>query len=150
MAPAELEARMVEYVKLLNKEIRSAGGATPPPMIHRQGSASPPSSTSPRDSVLNAIEMSRLGQMTLWNMYNNNTLYPGGGHQPPLSPQTSNSPHPQAASPEPQREALDLGLRLVSSSSTDVIGSPSISYRGDRGEKGIEVVRVMRQNSIFQ
>nr|XP_034196672.1 AT-rich interactive domain-containing protein 3C-like isoform X2 [Osmia lignaria] len=110
MAPSEFEARMVEYVKLLNKELRSAGAGTPPPMIHRQGSASPPSSTPPRDAGFSALEMSRL---TLWNMYNNNTLYPGVGHQPPLSPQASHSPVPPASSPEPQREALDLGLRYV-------------------------------------
>ncbi|XP_012286449.1 protein dead ringer isoform X2 [Orussus abietinus] len=108
MAPAEFEARMVEYVKLLNKELRSAGAGTPPPMIHRQGSSSPPSSTPPRDSAFSALDVSRL---TLWNMYNNNTLYPGVGHQPPLSPQASHSPLPPASSPEPQREALDLGLR---------------------------------------
>ena len=117
MAPSEFEARMVEYVKLLNKELRSAGAGTPPPMIHRQGSASPPPSTPPRDGGFSALEMSRL---TLWNMYNNNTLYPGVGHQPPLSPQTSHSPLPQASSPEPQREALDLGLR-----SSPVSASPA-------------------------
>ncbi|XP_043253129.1 protein dead ringer-like isoform X3 [Colletes gigas] len=117
MAPSEFEARMVEYVKLLNKELRSAGAGTPPPMIHRQGSASPPSSTPPRDGAFSALEMSRL---TLWNMYNNNTLYPGVGHQPPLSPQASHSPVPPASSPEPQREALDLGLR-----SSPVSSSPA-------------------------
>lgn len=108
MAPSEFEARMVEYVKLLNKELRSAGGGTPPPVIHRQGSTSPPPSTPPRDNAFSALEMSRL---TLWNMYNNNTLYPGMAHQPPMSPQTSHSPLPAPPSPEPQREALDLGLR---------------------------------------
>ncbi|XP_071862543.1 retained isoform X3 [Bombus fervidus] len=108
MAPSEFEARMVEYVKLLNKELRNAGGSTPPPVIHRQGSASPPPSTPPRDGAFNALEMSRL---TLWNMYNNNTLYPGMAHQPPMSPQTSHSPVPAPPTPEPQREALDLGLR---------------------------------------
>ncbi|OAD62519.1 Protein dead ringer [Eufriesea mexicana] len=117
MAPSEFEARMVEYVKLLNKELRSAGAGTPPPMIHRQGSASPPSSTPPRDGAFSALEMSRL---TLWNMYNNNTLYPGVGHQPPMSPQASHSPVPPASSPEPQREALDLGLR-----SSPVSSSPA-------------------------
>ncbi|XP_076176169.1 retained isoform X2 [Ptiloglossa arizonensis] len=117
MAPSEFEARMVEYVKLLNKELRSAGAGTPPPIIHRQGSASPPSSTPPRDGAFSALEMSRL---TLWNMYNNNTLYPGVGHQPPLSPQPSHSPAPPTSSPEPQREALDLGLR-----SSPVSSSPA-------------------------
>ncbi|XP_065168060.1 protein dead ringer-like isoform X2 [Atheta coriaria] len=67
LAPSEFEARMMEYVKLLNKEIRSSA-STPP----RQGDLSPPIATSP----LNPLEMSR---MTLWNLYNNN--------QPPLEPQ---------------------------------------------------------------
>ncbi|GJQ78519.1 hypothetical protein Trydic_g11633 [Trypoxylus dichotomus] len=67
LAPSEFEARMMEYVKLLNKEIRSSA-VTPP----RQGDSSPPSATSP----LNPLEMSR---MTLWNLYNNN--------QPPNEPQ---------------------------------------------------------------
>lgn len=65
LAPSEFEARMMEYVKLLNKEIRSSA-ATPP----RQGSSSPPSITSPLNP-LNPVEMSR---MTLWNLYNNNQL----------------------------------------------------------------------------
>lgn len=60
LAPSEFEARMMEYVKLLNKEMRSSA-ATPP----RQGDTSPPSATSP----LNPLEVSR---MTLWNLYNNN------------------------------------------------------------------------------
>lgn len=109
LAPSEFEARMVEYVKLLNKELRSTGTGTPPPMIHRHAS-SPPNSPPPRvDPSFSALEMSRL---TLWNMYNNNSLYPGVGHPPPqMSPLTSHSPNPQASSPEPQREALDLGLR---------------------------------------
>lgn len=64
LAPSEFEARMVEYVKLLNKELRSSA-STPP----RQGSSSPPSATSP----LNPLEMSRL---TLWNLYNNNPTPP--------------------------------------------------------------------------
>ncbi|XP_012251012.2 protein dead ringer isoform X1 [Athalia rosae] len=127
LAPSEFEARMVEYVKLLNKELRSAGAGTPPPMIHRQGSASPPSSTSPRDAALNALEMSRL---TLWNMYNNNTLYPGVGHQPPLSPQPPHSPAPPTSSPEPQREALDLGLRSSPMSSPPARNSPPSSGGG--------------------
>ncbi|KAK6630567.1 hypothetical protein RUM43_014552 [Polyplax serrata] len=84
LAPSEFEARMVEYVKLLNKELRTS--ATTSPTI-RQGSNSPPSSTSPREA-LSAIEMSRL---TLWNLYNNN--------------------HHTPTTPEPQKEALDLGVK---------------------------------------
>lgn len=68
LAPSEFEARMMEYVKLLNKEIRSSA-ATPP---RQGGDTSPPNPTSP----LNHLEMSR---MTLWNLYNNN--------QPPIEPQ---------------------------------------------------------------
>lgn len=69
LAPSEFEARMMEYVKLLNKEIRSSAATTPP---RQSGDTSPPSATSP----LNPLEMSR---MTLWNLYNNN--------QPQIEPQ---------------------------------------------------------------
>ncbi|KAJ8924492.1 hypothetical protein NQ315_007289 [Exocentrus adspersus] len=67
LAPSEFETRMMEYVNLLKKEMRSSA-ATPP----RQGDISPPNATSP----LNHLDMSR---MTLWNLYNNN--------QPPVEPQ---------------------------------------------------------------
>ncbi|CAG9857879.1 unnamed protein product [Phyllotreta striolata] len=67
LAPSEFEARMLEYVKLLNKEIRNTA-ATPP----RPGDLSPPNATSP----LNQLEMSR---MNLWNLWNNN--------QPAVEPQ---------------------------------------------------------------
>ncbi|CAD1468601.1 unnamed protein product, partial [Heterotrigona itama] len=123
MAPSEFEARMVEYVKLLNKELRSAGAGTPPPIIHRQDSASPPPSTPPRDAAgFSALDVSRL---TLWNIYNNNTLYPGVGHQPSMSPQPS--PIPPVSTPEPQREALDLGLRSSPVSSPVRQSSPCSS-----------------------
>lgn len=85
LAPNEFETRMMEYMKLLNKEIRSSA-ATPP----RQGE-SPPSTASP----LNALEMSR---MTLWSLYNNN--------QPPLEPQKEalNLSEPAVQSPVNKRE----------------------------------------------
>ncbi|XP_008552877.1 AT-rich interactive domain-containing protein 3C isoform X7 [Microplitis demolitor] len=102
-----------DYLKLLQRDIQRSIGSSSPPLIHRQGS--PPGSP-PRDTGNALAEMSRL---TLWNMYNNNPLY-GGLAQPPLSPQTSHSPHPQAASPEPQREALDLGLRTSPTSSSPI------------------------------
>lgn len=65
----------------MNKELRSASG-TPP--NNRQGSNSPPSSSSPQDA---ALEMSRL---SMWNLYN-----------PPMPP----------VIPEPQKEALNLDVR---------------------------------------
>lgn len=68
LAPNEFETRMMEYMKLLNKEIRGSA-ATPP----RQGDSSPPNISSP----LNPLEMSR---MTLWSLYNNN-------QPPPIEPQ---------------------------------------------------------------
>lgn len=82
LAPSEFEARMMEYVKLLNKEIRSSTATTPP----RHGDASPPSATSP----LNPLEVSRL---TLWNLYSNN--------QPPHEPQKEalNLSDPQLQTP---------------------------------------------------
>ncbi|KAL2712209.1 protein dead ringer-like isoform X1 [Vespula squamosa] len=112
LAPSEFEARMVEY------ELRNAGAGTPPPMINRQGGSPPPPSTSPKDTNTSNYEMSRL---TLWGMYgNNNPIYSAVIHQPALSPQTSHSPLHHVSSPEPQREALDLGLR-----SSPVCSSPS-------------------------
>ncbi|XP_067001246.1 protein dead ringer isoform X2 [Anabrus simplex] len=89
LAPSEFEARMVEYVKLLNKELRSNAG-TPP--NNRQGSNSPPTPSSPQEAALNALEMSRL---TLWNLY-------GGNSAPAPLP-----PVPM----EPQKEALNLDVR---------------------------------------
>lgn len=87
LAPNEFETRMMEYMKLLNKEIRSST-ATPP----RPGDSSPPSSTSP----LNPLEMSR---MTLWSLYNNN--------QPPLEPQKEalNLSEPSVQSPVVKRDS---------------------------------------------
>lgn len=85
LAPSEFEARMVEYVKLLNKELRN----TASPTAARLGSSSPPNNTS---SPINPLEMSRL---TLWNLYNNN---------PPQPPPILNPPPVL----EPQREALNL------------------------------------------
>lgn len=143
---------LIEYMKLL-KDFKDAGATSPPPnqhqrqhqhqqqqassLIHRQGSASPPGTTPPREPGFNALEMSR--HLSLWNsIYNNNSLYPGGvaPQQSSASPQhRSHSPLSLAmqlplsmpipggsssalaltatsvASPEPQREALDLGLR---------------------------------------
>lgn len=95
LAPNEFEARMLEYMKLLNKEIRSSA-ATPP----RQGEMSPPNATSP----LNQLEMSR---MTLWNLYNNN--------QPPVEPQKEpiNLSEPAAVKREPEcRESPPPPKRL--------------------------------------
>ncbi|KAK1131027.1 hypothetical protein K0M31_017330 [Melipona bicolor] len=124
MAPTEFEARMVEYVKLLNKELRNAGNTTPPPMVHRQDTISPPTpSTPPRDVAFSALDVSRL---TLWNMYSNNGLYPGIGHQSVVSPQPSPQP-PQVPTPEPQREALDLGLRSPPISSPLRQSSPCLA-----------------------
>jgi hypothetical protein len=82
LAPSEFEARMMEYVKLLNKEIRTA---TPP----RQGDISPPNATSP----LNPLELSRI---TLWNMYNNN--------QTPVEPQKEALNLADASQPSIKRE----------------------------------------------
>ncbi|XP_051170371.1 protein dead ringer isoform X4 [Leptopilina boulardi] len=128
LVPPELEARMFEYIKhlnkeLMNKELKNANSGDQM-MMHRQGSASPPTSTSPRDGGFSALEMSRL---TMWNLYNNNSIYPGVGHHPPYSPQQAHSPAPPASSPEPQREALDLGLRSSPLSSSPQRQSPPSS-----------------------
>ncbi|XP_031328053.1 protein dead ringer-like isoform X3 [Photinus pyralis] len=86
LAPSEVEARMMEYVKLLSKEVRSAA-STPP----RQGEASPPSATSP----LNPFEMSR---MALWNLYNNNQVQP----EPQKEALNLSDPAPHLPLPPPQ------------------------------------------------
>ncbi|KAL3286715.1 hypothetical protein HHI36_001210 [Cryptolaemus montrouzieri] len=67
LAPSELEARMMKYVEILNKEMRNSAVTTPP-----RHDLSPPNATSP----LNPYDISR---MALWNLYNNN--------QPPIEPQ---------------------------------------------------------------
>ncbi|CAH1124027.1 unnamed protein product [Ceutorhynchus assimilis] len=61
LAPSEFEARMMEYMKLLNKEMR-ASTTTPP----RQGDMTPPNATSP----LTPFEVQQ--RMNLFNLYNNN------------------------------------------------------------------------------
>ncbi|KAK0161879.1 hypothetical protein PV327_008283 [Microctonus hyperodae] len=128
----DFDSRMVEYVKLINKELRGGGGGgspppslpppppPPPPITSRQSGATSPSETSPRDSALSALEFSR---MTLWNMYNNNGMYPNIGHHTPISPHISHSPHTRPSSPE-QREALDLGLRSSPNSTSPNRHSP--------------------------
>ena len=102
---------MADYVKFLHKEFNVStppgNGSTP-----RQGSSSPPSSTSPQEAALNALGMSRL---TLWNICNNNS---------PVVPPT----------PEPQKEALNLEVReqqaralqetVVKRENDDPIGPP--------------------------
>ncbi|XP_044589672.1 protein dead ringer isoform X3 [Cotesia glomerata] len=119
--PADFDARVTDYLKMLHRDFHRGTGATSPPMtLKHQGS---PEDTPPRDTREALMEMSKL---TLWNMYN--PLY-GGLAQPPVSPQTSHSPHPQSTSPEPQREALDLGLR-TSPTSTSPLRHSSPSSGG--------------------
>uniref|UniRef100_A0A1B6DEC3 ARID domain-containing protein n=1 Tax=Clastoptera arizonana TaxID=38151 RepID=A0A1B6DEC3_9HEMI len=69
---SQFEARMVEYVKMLNKELGTSV-ATPP--MHRP--SSPPSS--PQESPLNSFDMSRL---TLWNLYHNQPSPPEPQKEP--------------------------------------------------------------------
>ncbi|XP_074099466.1 retained isoform X3 [Cotesia typhae] len=100
-----------DYLKMLHRDFNRGTGATSPPLtLKHQGS---PGGSPPRETRDALVEMSKL---TFWNMYNN-PLY-GGLAQPQMSPQTSHSPHPQATSPEPQREALDLGLRTSPTSTS--------------------------------
>ena len=83
LPPADFEARMTEYMRFITNLTTnpSGNGSTP-----RQGSSSPPSSTSPQEASI----MSRL---SLWNnMCNNNS---------PVIPPP----------PEPQKEALNLEVR---------------------------------------
>ncbi|XP_050294566.1 AT-rich interactive domain-containing protein 3C-like isoform X3 [Anthonomus grandis grandis] len=74
LAPSEFEARMMEYIKLLNKtdmsSLYSRPTTTTPP---RQGDVTPPNATSP----LTPFEVQQ--RMNLFNLYNNN--------QPQVEPQ---------------------------------------------------------------
>ncbi|RZF40631.1 hypothetical protein LSTR_LSTR007514 [Laodelphax striatellus] len=100
VVPPEFEARMVEYVKFLNKELRNST-STPP--NHRQNS--PPGS--PHEPSFS--EMSRL---SLWNLYHG-----GGGSasSPPLA--LAPASHSSPATPEPQKEPINLEKRESSSAS---------------------------------
>ncbi|XP_046661997.1 protein dead ringer-like isoform X2 [Homalodisca vitripennis] len=119
--PAEFEARMVEYVKLLNKELRTSG-ATPP--NHRQSSLP----TSLAEKGLEALNMSR---NTLWNLYRNQTCVVTGS--PPTSPPETalaafdmsrltlwNLYHNQTSPTEPQKEPINLEKR------EDPVGPPPL------------------------
>ncbi|XP_039278287.1 protein dead ringer [Nilaparvata lugens] len=116
VVPPEFEARMVEYVKFLNKELRNSA-STPP--NHRQNS--PPGS--PHEPSFS--EMSRL---SLWNLYH------GGGSTasspPPAPAAASHSSSP--ATPEPQKEPINLEKRESSSASPPakrfVCDSPEPKY----------------------
>ena len=104
----DFQERMVEYLKLFKIDVKTPITAEQL-MLLRQSVPSPTRPTSPRDSSFNILDMSKL---QMWNMFNNNTLYPGvGAHHQTFSPQPVTSPVQREPSPEPQREALDLGLR---------------------------------------
>lgn len=114
----EMESHMLEYFKMMNADAIqriNAAAVNSSPTINRHGSTSPSSKTSPREGSFAASDMR--ASFPLWNLYNNNNIYPSL-QQTPVSPQAPNSPTVQAASPEPQREALDLGLRTSPISST--------------------------------
>ena len=121
MAP-DFEVRMAEYVKQLhrglNTQMHHQQQQHPP---HQQDSGSPPAQSASPNHHDNALfEMSRL---TLWNSIYNNNLHPSiaaaaavanaanYNHQPMSPRPTSHSPQAHTATPEPQKEALDLGMR---------------------------------------
>ncbi|XP_068895184.1 protein dead ringer isoform X1 [Tenebrio molitor] len=136
LAPSEFEARMMEYVKLLNKEIRTA---TPP----RQGDISPPNATSP----LNPLELSRI---TLWNMYNNN--------QTPVEPQKEALNLADASQPsikrEPERRDSPSPPKKISKEENERKISPAAAHikidrRGDPGnDDNSSLVVSMELNGI--
>ncbi|GLV40612.1 retained [Carabus blaptoides fortunei] len=142
LAPSEFEARMVEYVKLLNKELRSSA-ATPP----RQGSSSPPNATSP----LNPLEMSRL---TLWNLYNNNPTPPCPEPQKEaLNLSEATNSVSNSIKREPERDPPPPAKRLqhdedrgspVSSPSTHI----KINSRGDARTGDNSLVVSMELNGV--
>lgn len=113
----EMESQMLEYFKVITataemQRINAAVNSSP--MINRQGSTSPLSKSSPPD----------VRGLPLWNLYNNNNIY-NGFQQTPMSPVAPNSPE-QESNPEPQREALDLGLRT--SPTSTVQRPPSVPH----------------------
>ncbi|KAJ8678734.1 hypothetical protein QAD02_014521, partial [Eretmocerus hayati] len=142
----DLELRMAEYMKHLQREMGRRAAGSPPGLLNhvaavqaqthqqqhlhnRQSSASPPGGggarSPPPSRDAGIFDMSRF---TLWNMYNNN-LHSGlaaAGYPQSLSPRPG-SPHGQPASPEPQKEALDLGLRSSPTSSSPTGHSPPSS-----------------------
>ncbi|XP_008196287.1 protein dead ringer isoform X1 [Tribolium castaneum] len=136
LAPSEFEARMMEYVKLLNKEIRSSA-ATPP----RQGDVSPPNATSP----LNQLELSRI---TLWNMYNNN--------QPPVEPQKEalnlSDPTQPSVKREPEHRDSPPPPKKFSKDDDEQKISPAthikINSRGDARNGDSSLVVSMELNGI--
>lgn len=141
LAPSEFETRMLEYVKLLNKEIRSSAGATPP----RQD-MSPPNTTSP----LNPLDVSR---MALWNLYNNNqpALEPQKealnlADAPPTSPSIKREPAHRDSPPPPKKfnREEDCNDNKANTPSTHI----KINSRGDPRNGDNSLVVTMEINGI--
>lgn len=82
MAPSEFEARMREYVKLLNKEMRGAA-------LDTQQQPMRPSIGDGDLSPISAVASSPLNPINLWNIYNSAAVH-------------------QTTPIEPQKEALNL------------------------------------------
>ncbi|KAF2902055.1 hypothetical protein ILUMI_04131 [Ignelater luminosus] len=152
LAPSELEARMMEYMKLINKDMRNAA-ATPP----RPGESSPPSATSP----LNALEVSR---MAIWSLYNNNqiqhepqkealNLSETSPHSLPITSNNTNSNQQPVAKREPERECSPPAKKFVKDDddSKHVITSTliKVSSRGDPRNGDNSLVVTMELNGIL-
>ncbi|KAK9497130.1 hypothetical protein O3M35_004506 [Rhynocoris fuscipes] len=137
--PADFEARMVEYVKFLNKELRTA---TPP--IHRQ--CSPPSS--PPEGNGGAITPGDMSRLTLWN------LYGAASTSPPSEPQKEalnlekreGSPHP--GQPPNKRHLTDNDSQDLTISNTHI----KISSRGESrsGTENSLVVSMDINGTMYQ
>ncbi|XP_014602422.1 PREDICTED: protein dead ringer-like isoform X2 [Polistes canadensis] len=116
---SEFEARMAEYFRMYHREKFVATGSSPP-IISQPGSSTPTTTTIPIPSNIQNYETLRNIQAVFGN---NNTIYPAAlAHHASLSPQASQSSLQPVPSPEPQREALDLGVR-----SSSVCSSPSVA-----------------------
>lgn len=99
---AAAQAAQAAHVAQAAQVVQAAQAAA-----HHAATGSPPSKSPNQEAAL--FDMSRL---SLWNSLYNNNMHPALGYAHLSPPQGIHSPMPQLASPEePQKEALDLGLR---------------------------------------
>ncbi|XP_056636587.1 protein dead ringer-like isoform X3 [Diorhabda sublineata] len=141
VAPSDFEVRMMEYMKLLNKELHRPAAVTPP--LRQE---EPPNSTSTPDP-------SELSRLTLWNIYNNNQSPVEPQKEPiNLSETSSNLSKRESESresPPPAKrivkeEDIPESSKSVSSSATHI----KINSRGDSRNGDNSLVVSMELNGI--
>ncbi|XP_030752672.1 protein dead ringer isoform X2 [Sitophilus oryzae] len=156
LAPSEFEVRMMEYMKLLNKEISSISFRSSAGTPTCQGEASPPNATSP----LTPFEVQQ--RMTLFSLYNNNQP---AQIEPQKEPMNLSEPAAQQQQPlikrEPEcRESSPPPKRTTREEEEQVKGSPpespmrpasthiKINSRGDSRNGDNSLVVSMEINGI--